>query len=475
VGCRLAGSVILAGILEHWQMLLCRELPKALLRFQHARGSPVQSHLLVPPALHILAYQANDAVHAFYDAGAGQRPAQVWRQAKLLNGQNLVRTLEDRLRDARGLRFNLLGEVADQTRGFQAIVVFPGLTKGPVNTGIRPRRKPVQGVPGLLDLTALNVDLGAEVAADGYAQRLGAIDHEEPADIEGEVPVTKVNEVFEKRLNNLGVFGRALPRNQRMLLAVNADAHRSNHEQVLVKMHSIDLEDQVIEIRDVGRYPGDEVLFGQRCEPPGSRRFRKPRAICGGTLRIRQTHRLTELAHCHVQQRPVHRSRFHKSGSPRGLPGLKGDLLVLTVPDPRSVNIDRATVKADLSPGCPPVVAAFSGVTPLSGTKDIRGVFLEHLHQALDALFHLIPSHFLHLRDAGGAGERIDGFGSVLHGVSVHIGLNTPSPCLEENNANLTQNFYIDREILPLSTTPFNSLLCNFVDLIAEGAYCAKI
>jgi hypothetical protein len=466
-------------------MLLCREVPKALLRFQHARGSPVQSHLLVPPALHVPAYRTNDAVHAFYDAGARQRPAQVWRQAKLLNGQNLVQTLEDRLRGARGLRFNLLGEVADQTRGFQAIfVVFQGLTKGPVNIGIRPRRKPVQGVPGLLDLTALNVDLGAEVAADGYAQCLGAIDHEEPADIGGEVPVPKVNEVFEKRLNNLGVFGRALPRNQRMLLAINADAHRSNHEQVLVKMHSIDLDDQVIEIRDVGRYPGDEVLFGQRGEPPGSRRFRKPRAICGGTLRIRQMHRPTELAHCHVQQRPVHRSRFHKSGSLRGLPGLKGDLLVLAVPDPRSVNIDRATVKAELSPGCPPVVAAFSGATPLSGTKDIRGVFLEHLHQALDArhqvkaldaLFHFIPSHFLHLRDAGGAGERIAGFGSVFHGVSVHLGLNTPSPCLEENNANLNQNFYIDREILPLSTIPFNSLLCNFVDLIAEGAYFEKI
>jgi hypothetical protein len=53
--------------------------------------------------------------------------------------------------------------------------------------------------------------------------------------------------------------------------------------------------------------------------------------------------------------------------------------------------------------------------------------------------------------------------------------LNTASPCLEENNANLNQNFYIDQEILPLSTTPFNSLLCNFVDLIAEGAYFEKI
>ena len=83
--------------------------------------------------------------------------------------------------------FKLLGEVADQTLGFHGIVLFPGLTKGPANTGMKLRRKPVQNIPGLVDLTALNGDIGAEGAADGLAQRLGAIDHEEPADIGVEV------------------------------------------------------------------------------------------------------------------------------------------------------------------------------------------------------------------------------------------------------------------------------------------------
>ena len=105
--------MVLKGGLEHRQLLVGLEAPEALLRFQHARGSPAQSHLRVPPALHIPTYLANDAVHALDDVGAGQRPAQVRRQAEPVDRQDLVQTLEDGFGDARGLMLKPLGEVPD--------------------------------------------------------------------------------------------------------------------------------------------------------------------------------------------------------------------------------------------------------------------------------------------------------------------------------------------------------------------------
>ena len=148
--------MVLKGGLEHRQMLVGLEAPEALLGFQHARGSPAQSHLCIPPALHIPANLANDAVHALDDVGAGQRTAQIRRQAKPVHGQDLIQTLEDRLRDARGLTLKPLGEVADQTLSFHGIVEFPCLTEGLVNACVQLRRKPVQDVPGFVDLMPMS-------------------------------------------------------------------------------------------------------------------------------------------------------------------------------------------------------------------------------------------------------------------------------------------------------------------------------
>jgi hypothetical protein len=67
--------MVLQGGLEHRQMLVGFEAPEALLGFQHARRSPAQSHLRIPPALHIPAHLANDAVHALDDVGAGHQRA----------------------------------------------------------------------------------------------------------------------------------------------------------------------------------------------------------------------------------------------------------------------------------------------------------------------------------------------------------------------------------------------------------------
>jgi hypothetical protein len=74
MGAGLLGTMVLKGGLEHRQMLVSLEAPEALLGFQHARRSPAQSHLRIPPALHIPAYLANDAVHALDDGKRLLRP-----------------------------------------------------------------------------------------------------------------------------------------------------------------------------------------------------------------------------------------------------------------------------------------------------------------------------------------------------------------------------------------------------------------
>jgi hypothetical protein len=89
-------------------------------------------------------------------------------------------------------------------------------------------------------------------------------------------------------------------------------------------------------------------------------------------------------------------------------------------------------------------------------TTDLLGALLERLNQAVDArhkaealeaLLHSLPSHFLHLANAGNTGKPIDRYGSLLRGVALGLGLNNPNLRLEESNANLTANFYIDRAI----------------------------
>ena len=101
-------------------------------------------------------------------------------------------------------------------------------------------------------------------------------------------------------------------------------------------------------------------------------------------------------------------------------------------------------------------LAALSGTTSVTGTSDLLGILLERLQkvvdarhhaEALEALPHFLTSHFLHLGDSGNAGKRIDRYGSLIQGVALHSGFNTPSLRLEESNANLTPNFCIDRDI----------------------------
>lgn len=110
----------LKGGLEHPQMLVGLDALEALLASSMPAAVQRNPIFALRQRFCIPAHTANDAVHALDDVGAGQRAAQVRRQAKPVHGQDLVQTFEDGFGDAWGLLFKPLGEVADQTLGFSS-------------------------------------------------------------------------------------------------------------------------------------------------------------------------------------------------------------------------------------------------------------------------------------------------------------------------------------------------------------------
>ena len=61
----------------------------------------------------------------------------------------------------------------------------------------------------------------AEGAADDFAQRLGAVDDEQPTDRRVE---PALDQIVDQRLEHSGIFGRPLDQAERMLIAVAIDA-----------------------------------------------------------------------------------------------------------------------------------------------------------------------------------------------------------------------------------------------------------
>jgi hypothetical protein len=68
-----------------------------------------------------------------------------------------------------------------------------------------------------MDLAALDRGVGAEGAANDFAQRLGAVDDEQAADLRVE---PALDQIVDQRLDDSGIFGRALDQAERMLIAV---------------------------------------------------------------------------------------------------------------------------------------------------------------------------------------------------------------------------------------------------------------
>jgi hypothetical protein len=157
-------------------------------------------------------------------------------------------------------------------------------------------------------------------------------------------------------------------------------------------MHSIDLNDHQIELRKVGRHPVYEFLVDQGDKPTGDHRFQKPRTI---SFRC--------IARCF--RKPASRAAF-QLGTRISLPW-------------RSTSI--------MPPGKPtfPLVVpqrwprfpgprAYRGVeiSSASSLKILIRLSTPSIRPKPSKLFFTSPqSHFLHPRDAGNGGKRIDRHG----------------------------------------------------------------
>ena len=85
-----------------------------------------------------------------------------------------------------------------------------------------------------MDLVPLDRGVGAEGPANDFAQRLGAVDDEQPTDPRVE---PALDQIVDQRLDHSGVFGRPLDQAERMLI----DAEGGDQYQVVANMQAIDL------------------------------------------------------------------------------------------------------------------------------------------------------------------------------------------------------------------------------------------
>jgi hypothetical protein len=85
-----------------------------------------------------------------------------------------------------------------------------------------------------VDLVPLDRGVGAEGPANDFAQRLGAVDDEQPTDPRVE---PALDQIVDQRLDHSGVFGRPLDQAERMLI----DAEGGDQYQVVANMQAIDL------------------------------------------------------------------------------------------------------------------------------------------------------------------------------------------------------------------------------------------
>ena len=89
-----------------------------------------------------------------------------------------------------------------------------------------------------MELAPLDRGVGAEGAADDFAQRLGAVDDEQPTDLRVE---PALDQIVDQRLDDSGIFGRPLDQAERMLIAVAVDAEDGDQYQIVANMQAIAL------------------------------------------------------------------------------------------------------------------------------------------------------------------------------------------------------------------------------------------
>src|SRR5262249_35662169 len=91
------------------------------------------------------------------------------------------------------------GEIAQQSLGLIGIVELPSLPERPAYRRMQRLGQPLDHVAGFMKLAALDRRVGAEGATDDFAQRLGAVDDEQPADL-GIKPA--LDQIVDERLHD---------------------------------------------------------------------------------------------------------------------------------------------------------------------------------------------------------------------------------------------------------------------------------
>src|SRR5438309_10399416 len=135
---------------------------------------------------------------------SGERTPELYRQAEAVDGQHLVESFEDAGSDTGRLLIKAAGEIAQQPLGFIGIVELPSLPQHPAYRCMQRLGQPLDHVAGFMKLAALDRRVGAEGATDDFAQRLGAVDDEQPADL-GIKPA--LDQIVDERLHDGGVLG----------------------------------------------------------------------------------------------------------------------------------------------------------------------------------------------------------------------------------------------------------------------------
>src|SRR5256885_7155298 len=134
-----------------------------------------------------------------------------------------------------------MGEIAQQPLGFNGIVELPTLPQRPAYRRMQRLGQPLDHVAGFMKLAALDRRVSAEGATDNFAQRLGAVDDEQPADL-GIKPA--LDQVVDERLHDGGVLGCSFDQGERMFVAFSINAEGSDQHQVVADVQPVDLEDR---------------------------------------------------------------------------------------------------------------------------------------------------------------------------------------------------------------------------------------
>ena len=285
-------QVFLESISEDGQLTIGLEATEGFLGLQQAGGGPSERHLGVSPAFDVAGDLAHRAERVLDDVGAGERAPEFVRQAEADDGEDLVQPLQDAARDARFLMLQTPGQVAQQPFGLVCVVLVPGLTERLLDARMQMQGQALDDVTALVDLAALDGGGHTDGVADRFAERLRAIDDEQPGQRRIEPPG---EEIVKQGLDDDSVLRRPLDHGQDMLVAVAIDADR-RHQDMVADMQTVDLDDPQVELREVRGEPSLHLLARQRHKAPGNGRLRGAVATRFRQVALGQTDRAVVLA-----------------------------------------------------------------------------------------------------------------------------------------------------------------------------------